>query len=108
MHIPITSAESQLQKAGTQFKTLYTHGSLSVEIYKPDQIDQQQPHDRDEVYIVVAGNGKFKKGDEYFDIGPNDFLFVPTGVEHRFIDFTEDFSTWVIFYGPAGGEAKVD
>jgi hypothetical protein len=23
---------------------------------------------------------------------------------HRFEDFTEDFSTWVFFYGPVGGE----
>jgi len=28
------------------------------------------------------------------------------GVEHRFIDFTEDFGSWVIFYGPQGGEAS--
>lgn len=105
MHIPITSAQTQLQKAGALFKTLYTHGSLGVEIYKPDQIDTQQPHDRDEVYIIITGRGKFKKGDEFFDFGPNDFLFVPAGVDHRFIDFTEDFITWVIFYGPLGGEA---
>jgi hypothetical protein len=23
---------------------------------------------------------------------------------HRFEDFTDDFATWVIFYGPEGGE----
>jgi hypothetical protein len=32
-------------------------------------------------------------------------LFVPAGIEHRFIKFTEDFVTWVVFYGPKGGEA---
>ena len=31
-------------------------------------------------------------------------IFVPAGIEHRFENFTDDFSTWVIFYGPAGGE----
>lgn len=106
MHIPVTLAQAQLQKAGALFKTLYTHGSLSVEIYKPDQTDLQTPHDRDEVYIVIAGTGTFKRGDEYFQFGPHDFLFVPAGVDHRFIDFTEDFITWVIFYGPVGGENK--
>jgi hypothetical protein len=25
-------------------------------------------------------------------------------MEHRFEDFTEDFATWVVFYGPEGGE----
>jgi hypothetical protein len=26
------------------------------------------------------------------------------GKPHRFEDFTDDFGTWVIFYGPEGGE----
>ncbi len=30
--------------------------------------------------------------------------FVAAGVEHRFSKFSEDFSTWVFFYGPQGGE----
>jgi len=104
MHIPITLAQAQLRQADTLFKTLYSHGSLSIEIYKPDQFDLQKPHDRDEVYIIVSGSGKFKNGDETINFAPNDFLFVPVGVEHRFIDFTGDFLTWVIFYGPVGGE----
>jgi mannose-6-phosphate isomerase-like protein (cupin superfamily) len=36
--------------------------------------------------------------------GPGDFLFAPAGVEHRFEDFSKDFATWVLFYGPEGGE----
>ena len=34
----------------------------------------------------------------------NDVLFVPAGIEHRFENFTDDFATWVIFYGEKGGE----
>ena len=29
---------------------------------------------------------------------------VPAGVVHRFEDFTDDFATWGMFYGPEGGE----
>jgi len=32
-----------------------------------------------------------------------DFLFVSAGVEHRFEEFSKDFKTWVIFFGPKGG-----
>jgi hypothetical protein len=32
-------------------------------------------------------------------------LFVPAGAEHRFEDFTDDLTVWVVFYGPEGGEA---
>jgi hypothetical protein len=27
------------------------------------------------------------------------------GAEHRFLNFSEDFADWVIFWGPSGGEA---
>jgi len=27
-------------------------------------------------------------------------------MEHRFVDFTDDFTAWVVFYGPSGGENK--
>jgi hypothetical protein len=37
--------------------------------------------------------------------GPNDVLFAPAGVEHRFEAFSDDLVVWVIFYGPEGGEA---
>jgi hypothetical protein len=32
--------------------------------------------------------------------GPGDVLFVPARVVHRFENFTEDLTVWVIFYGP--------
>jgi len=105
MQISPKSAVEALNKVDSPFKTLFQHGTLSVEIYKPDQVDLQQPHEQDEVYIVVSGSGTFINGETNSSFGPGDFLFVPAGVEHRFIDFTDDFSTWVIFYGPKGGES---
>ena len=39
------------------------------------------------------------------DFAAGELLFVPAGVEHRFLDFSDDFVTWVLFYGPEGGEA---
>ena len=59
MHIPLQAAISQLAKTESPFQLLFEHGSLSVEIYQPHQVDLQQPHSRDEVYIVVAGEGVF-------------------------------------------------
>jgi len=38
--------------------------------------------------------------------GSCDMLFVPAGLEHRFVDFTDDLAVWVVFYGPEGGESE--
>jgi mannose-6-phosphate isomerase-like protein (cupin superfamily) len=89
---------------GPEFVTLFRHGSLEVEIYQPIGVDRQQPHKRDEVYVVISGSGQFVRGDTRRPFGPGEVLFVPAGVTHRFEDFTADFATWVFFYGPEGGE----
>ena len=34
-----------------------------------------------------------------------DLVFAPAHAEHRFEDISADFATWVLFYGPEGGEA---
>jgi len=91
---------------GKTFIELFRHGTMSVEIYAPQGHDPQQPHTQDELYVVVSGHGLFQHGAEQYPFGPGDLLFVPAGVEHRFLEFSDDFSTWVIFYGPQGGESN--
>jgi mannose-6-phosphate isomerase-like protein (cupin superfamily) len=87
------------------FVELFQHGSLSIEIYQPKARDLQTPHTRDEVYVVVSGHGYFVNGNTRQPFESGELLFVPAGVVHRFEEFSEDFSTWVIFYGPEGGES---
>jgi mannose-6-phosphate isomerase-like protein (cupin superfamily) len=48
--------------------------------------------------------GYFVIGDTRKPFVPGEVLFVPAGVVHRFEDFSDDFATWVFFYGPEGGE----
>jgi mannose-6-phosphate isomerase-like protein (cupin superfamily) len=80
------------------------HGTMEVEYYAPRGRDTQMPHDRDELYVVISGKGTFRNGDIRHDFGPGDVLFVPAKTEHRFEHFSDDFATWVIFWGPQGGE----
>lgn len=95
-----TSALAKLAEiSGRQFMGVFVHGSLEVEIYKPDKVDLQNPHTRDEVYVVISGSGQFLKGGVRHPFQAGEVLFVPAGVEHRFEDFTEDFATWVFFFG---------
>lgn len=103
-HLPLKSTHKKLKTSGKEFVEFFKHGSLVVELYKPVKVDKQQPHSRDEVYIIAAGTGRFYNAGVYVDFSPGDFLFVPAGAEHRFEEFTDDFMTWVLFYGPEGGE----
>ena len=58
----------------------------------------------DELYVVASGRGTFFVGGQRVPFGPRDALFVAAKVEHRFEGFSNDFATWVVFYGPPGGE----
>jgi mannose-6-phosphate isomerase-like protein (cupin superfamily) len=89
---------------GKLYAELFRHGTLTVEIYAPKGTDLQQPHTRDELYIVAAGRGWFSVEGRRVQFSPGDALFAAAGEVHRFEDFTEDLLTWVVFYGPEGGE----
>lgn len=89
---------------GSRFVKVFEHGSLRVEVYAPQGTDPQQPHTRDEVYIIAQGSGDFVIGESRLTFGPHDFLFAPAGEPHRFENFSEDLAVWVLFYGPEGGE----
>jgi mannose-6-phosphate isomerase-like protein (cupin superfamily) len=89
---------------GKRFATVFEHGSLSVEIYAPRGSDPQEPHTRDEIYVVCTGSGEYVCGESRETFGPADVLFAAAGVSHRFENFTDDLSVWVFFYGPEGGE----
>jgi len=89
---------------GRRSSLLMQHGSMTLRYYKPRGPDLQTPHDQDELYVIASGRGTFFVGGERVPFGPADVLFVAAKVEHRFEDFSDDFATWVVFYGPPGGE----
>ena len=82
------------------------HGSLSVELFEPRGRDVQTPHAQDELYIIREGHARLDKSGEVIDVAPGDVIMVEAGVDHRFVTFSEDFSVWVVFFGPVGGEGK--
>ncbi len=92
---------------GERFITAFAHGSMSVEIYAPIGNDPQTPHDQDELYFIHSGSGVFVLDGERHRFSAGTCFFVPAHIEHRFEEFSADFATWVVFWGPKGGEAAV-
>ena len=99
-HFQVDESLSALTKSGSLFAELFNDKNVTIEIYKPDQEDFQAPHDRDELYIIISGCGDFRMNDEIVQFKAGDLLLAPQGAAHRFENFTEDFTTWVVFYGP--------
>ena len=89
---------------GAQSVLAHERDGLTVKLYAPRGFDPQQPHVRDEIYVVVSGSGTFVHGPNRDTFAPGDFLFASAGLAHRFEEFGDDFAVWVIFYGPDGGE----
>lgn len=87
-----------------RYKVLMKRGSMSTGLWALREVDTQEPHVQDEIYIVSRGIGTFVNGGERSPFKPGDVIFVKAGVEHRFENFTSDFETWVVFWGPEGGE----
>lgn len=79
-------------------------GTMELGLYRPDGLDPQNPHKQDEIYIIRTGTADFLRDNERISVSVGDTLFVPAGMEHRFVNFSDDFDTWVVFWGPEGGE----
>jgi mannose-6-phosphate isomerase-like protein (cupin superfamily) len=97
--LTIGDALTALARENSTYLKLLSRPALDVALYKPEAVDPQTPHLRDEIYVIASGSGCFIEAGESQPFAPGDLFFVPRGVAHRFVDFTADFSTWVIFLG---------
>ena len=89
---------------GEPFTQALRRGTMSVEVFAPRGVDTQSPHDQDELYFVISGSADFTNGGARTNASTGDVLFVAAQVEHRFSNISDDFVTWVVFWGPQGGE----
>lgn len=107
-HIP--GAPNEVWPQGARSVVAMEHGSMQLLLFYPGGPDLQQPHTRDEIYVVIEGFGEFvvEHADrvERVAFAPHDVLFVAAGVRHRFEKFSPEFKAWVVFYGPKGGEPR--
>jgi len=77
---------------------------LSTGLYVLDEgeVDEQEPHTEDEIYVCVAGRARFVTPSGECDVSPGSVIFVLAREEHRFVDITEQLQLVVVF-GPAEG-----
>lgn len=81
-----------------------TGGALSVmtwEGHSPGGPPLHMHHDQDEVFIVKAGRYRFQCGDDQFDLGEGDSIFLPRRVPHSFCQLSSS-GRLCYLYTPAG------
>jgi mannose-6-phosphate isomerase-like protein (cupin superfamily) len=105
---PMMAAAKTPNEPGRASAKIFERGQLELRWYAPKEVDRQTPHSRDELYVVASGSGTYVCNGQRMTFEAGDALFAAAGAEHRFEDFTADFATWVMFYGPEGGEQVDD
>ncbi|MEF2072224.1 cupin domain-containing protein [Consotaella aegiceratis] len=82
----------------------FAHGSMSLRGCLP-KAGHPQTLDQDAIYLVATGHCELMQADDTTALKAGDAVFVRAGAEHRFETTSEDFSAWLVLWGPAGGEA---
>jgi len=67
--------------------------------------DRQQPHEDDELYIVLEGHGTLDVEGETLSLREGETAFVPAGAEDRFTGY-EQLSVLVVFARGSRGAAR--
>jgi mannose-6-phosphate isomerase-like protein (cupin superfamily) len=94
----ISAVRERLKEAGGGYEVVHESAGLAIGVYVlvAPEADRQQPHEDDEVYVVLEGNGVLQFEDSEVPVREGTALFVEAGAEHRFSAY-ENLSLLVIF-----------
>jgi mannose-6-phosphate isomerase-like protein (cupin superfamily) len=97
----LTTYIEKIKNSGSYFSTFIDKESLAagVLLLKPDEEDTQAPHENDEVYFIISGNGFLKIKDKDYDVSKNKLFFVAKNVKHFFHGNTEELRVLYFFGG---------
>jgi mannose-6-phosphate isomerase-like protein (cupin superfamily) len=98
--IHVREVERRLAAGNGGYEIVHESPGMEVGVYVlvAPEPDRQQPHERDELYVVLEGRGALEIEGERVDLKEGQASFVPAGAEHRFVGY-EGLSVLVIFAG---------
>jgi len=84
------------------FHTFINRQSLAAGILflKPGEHDTQEPHDTDEIYYIIRGDGYLKIKQKDYPVSEGKVFFVAKNVGHHFFGNTKDLTVLYFFGGP--------
>ena len=92
----------RIKKGKGYFHTFINLQSLAtgVLVLQPGEKDTQEPHESDEVYYIIKGDGFLKIKNKDYLLSPNKMYFVGKEIEHYFHGNTKELIVLYFFGGP--------
>ena len=90
------------EETGRSYYRFFDNESWSAGLYHLGEglLDEQSPHELDEVYYVISGTGFLKINDKDYKVSKNKLFFVEKNVEHFFHGNTNELKVLYFFGGP--------
>ncbi len=99
----LEEARAEVQhRTGELYLEFLRRDSMSCGLYvlEPGAEDPQEPHQEDEVYVVLGGRAQLLVDGRDQPVGPGSVVFVARTLPHRFHGITERLSV-LVFFAPA-------
>jgi mannose-6-phosphate isomerase-like protein (cupin superfamily) len=94
----VRTVNERLKDGNGGYEIVHESPGLQVGVYVlvAPEPDRQQPHEDDEVYVVLEGRGVLEVEGEATPVREGSAVFVPAGADHRFTGY-EGLSVLVTF-----------
>jgi mannose-6-phosphate isomerase-like protein (cupin superfamily) len=94
----VEEVRRRLGSSGGGYEIVHASPGLEIGVYVlvAPEPDRQQPHDDDEVYVVLEGMGVLEVEGTRVELREGHAVFVPAGADHRFSAY-EQLAVLVIF-----------
>ena len=94
----VAAVKQRLAEAGGGYEVVHDSAGLEVGVYVlvAPEPDRQQPHEDDELYVVLEGTGTLQVEGADVPVREGSAVFVEASADHRFTAY-EHLSVLVIF-----------
>jgi len=94
----VAGVKERLREAGGGYEVVHDAAGLELGVYVlvAPEPDRQQPHEDDEVYVVLEGSGVLEVEGEQVPVKEGSAIFVEAGADHGFRAY-EHLCVLVIF-----------
>lgn len=99
--LDVEGVRQRLAEGNGGYEVVHRSPGLEIGVYVlvAPEPDRQQPHEDDEVYVVLEGRGVLTIEGESLPVQEGQAAFVPAGADHGFTGY-EGLSVLVVFARP--------